>query len=110
MKKPIAVSGSNGSIEEIMASPEEQLGHELIHVDQFIREGVADNAEKTHVFSMGGMSYEERERVSELRAVGLGGYNKPGDITENMIRRELGVRPRATYNLPSSSRNIRQVK
>ena len=75
-----------------------------------LRSWLENSGGSSHVFSMGGMSYEERERVSELRAVGLGGYNKPGDITENMIRRELGVRPRATYNLPSSSRNIRQVK
>ena len=87
-----------GSIVEDSASPGEQLAHELVHADQRLRSGPLDTTPSIHSFSAGGVNYQEREASKEFRAVGYSGFSQRGDISENQIRRELGVRPRATYN------------
>jgi len=62
------------------------LGHELIHAEHAIR-GVWSG--KNEVVSYAGLD-KRRDRApkEELKTVGLGGYNKKGDITENDLRRE----------------------
>ena len=59
----------------------------------------------THVYQVGkspgryGLPIYASEIVpkEELATIGLGGYNKKGDITENMIRAEHGLNPRGAY-------------
>lgn len=97
-KAAIAVTNPDGSIVEDSASPGEQLAHELVHADQRLRSGPLDTTPSIHSFSTGGVNYQESEASKEFRAVGYSGFRQRGDISENQIRRELGVRPRAAYN------------
>ncbi|HEX3252822.1 MAG TPA: RHS repeat-associated core domain-containing protein [Pyrinomonadaceae bacterium] len=106
-KAPIEVRNSNGTIETDMASPGEQLAHELVHADQRLRSGPLDATPSIHSFSERGVQYQEGEAAKEFRAVGYSGFTKSGDITENQIRRELGVRPRAAYNLRDAWKRVR---
>ena len=98
-EEKIEVRNKDGSISTDTASPGEQLAHELIHAEQRMRSGPLDNTVGTHTFSDGGATRQERRAKNEFRAVGFAGFTHRGDITENQIRRELGLRPRATYNL-----------
>ena len=97
-RESIEVRNPDGTISADTASPGEQLAHELIHAEQRLRSGPLDSAPATHTFSDGGTNRQERATASEFRAVGIPGFTSRGDITENQIRRELGLRPRATYN------------
>jgi hypothetical protein len=92
----------NGSIE--MVKPPDAavlLGHELSHATHIL-DGTYDASPGAkpptgeHYFSENGVNYVEHEEQEEFRTVGLG-YNRKGDITENQLRKELGLSPRAAY-------------
>lgn len=90
--------GNKGRIEERNADSAITLAHELIHAYNWVRPGragVLDYGE--HHLHEGTVGYKESIDIEELRTVALGDYNLPGDITENQIRRQLNLRPRATY-------------
>lgn len=92
--------GSTTDTSPIHASPFElaiSLGHELIHADHFNRNGAFDSTPDIHAFKEGGASYQERVERGEFRAVGFSGFTKSSDITENQLRRELNIAPRAAY-------------
>jgi RHS repeat-associated protein len=86
----------NSQIVDSASDPAIILGHELIHGYNKTRgdAGVLDSG--IHTITEGNETYVEEVAVRELRAVGFG-YNKPGDITENELRREFGKQPRAAY-------------
>jgi RHS repeat-associated protein len=88
----------DGSIQSQPADTAVLLGHELIHASHYADGSfVPDKGE--HYFSENGVNYVEHPSPAgreELRTSGLA-YNRPGDITENSLRKELGYRPRATY-------------
>ncbi len=69
------------------------LAHELIHAHHYSRGFVDESPGKYK--TLYGETKEDRKY--EIRTVGLG-YLRPGDITENMIRNELGLPLRAIYN------------
>jgi RHS repeat-associated protein len=73
------------------------LGHELIHADHIVN-GTYSNTKAEHTFREGSNTYSEQESEDEFRAVGFAGFTRKGDITENQLRKELGLRPRAAYN------------
>jgi hypothetical protein len=67
------------------------LYHELIHADHYAR-GVRLVGTQTFSFwnAGGHLEFEDADQ-GELQAVGLGGLNKAGDVTENQIRQEQGL-------------------
>jgi RHS repeat-associated protein len=79
------------------ADPAIVLGHELIHADH-ITSGNINIAQGPHDFVEGNVAYRENESSEELRTVGFAGHVRRGDITENQLRKELKVMPRATYS------------
>lgn len=89
--------GQNSEIVESAADPALTLGHELIHAFNQVRGDWGDLNEGDSKFKEGTSEYMETGMKRELRAVGLGGYNKVGDITENDLRKQLGQPLRATY-------------
>jgi RHS repeat-associated protein len=77
--------------------PEVALAHELIHAYNKARGEVAfDPFGATHYFSTFGEYHSEMINSREARAMGFA-FNSEGDITEDMIRHELGLLPRASY-------------
>ena len=72
------------------------LGHELIHADHIMSGGVSV-AMADHDFREGAITFRENHYSEEFRTVGFGGFTRSGDITENQLRRELGMNPRAAY-------------
>lgn len=91
-------SSPNSPIVDATMDPTISFGHELIHAHHFIRPGnYSKIQEAPHQFSEGQTVWREEIELREHRAVGFG-YNKPGDITENQLRRELGMNPRASYS------------
>ncbi|UML79774.1 SpvB/TcaC N-terminal domain-containing protein [Leptospira kirschneri] len=86
----------DGSIELETRPPEIGLAHELIHTGHFVK-GTADP-------TLVEQSFKTKDKVKhvynvmkeELRTVGVA-YTRKGDITENKIRKENGVKPRAAY-------------
>jgi RHS repeat-associated protein len=75
------------------------LGHELIHAEHMI-DGTYTSVEQQAVrtFNFGGTTYQETRSAEEFRTVGYAGFTNRGDITENQLRKELGVPPRIAYN------------
>jgi len=86
----------DGTIQSNTADAAVILGHELIHAAHII-DGTFEGSDGNHNFAENGVNYVETQSKEELRTTGLA-FNRPGDITENSLRRELGYRPRATYN------------
>ena len=85
------------------------LGHELIHADHFAR-GVVPTGRTINFEFQGRVMHTRPGRMpvfsvhtitqdirnTDMVTIGLGGV-RPGDITENMLREEHGLRPRGAY-------------
>jgi RHS repeat-associated protein len=85
-------------IVDVPLNAADTLGHELIHA-LHIMEGTYDGTTVgNHDFVEGNIAYRESEKIEEFRTVGYAPYKRSGDITENQLRRELNINPRATYN------------
>jgi RHS repeat-associated protein len=94
-------------IEPRATDPDLNLGHELIHADHITtgtRIPHMTQAGKiqlpnvgTHLFVEGTTLHAETYRPEELRTTGFAPFVRKGDITENQLRRELGLAPRAAY-------------
>ena len=97
----VYVRTGRGKHSHLIASdvdPDLTLGHELVHAYNQIRLGEAGFRDLgDHKFNDGDATHMETWYIRELRAVGLGPYNKAGDITENDLRKQLGQPLRATY-------------
>lgn len=93
-KPESTVRADNSPNAEILVEttkPVMTLGHELIHAYNFTRGDWGWSVPVPHTFSEGEKNYYENvETRAELRAIGLG-YNRPGDITENDLRQQLGM-------------------
>jgi hypothetical protein len=74
------------------------LAHELIHA-KHMAEGDDSNSKVSSYTDLGGKIIEPEKGVfaEELRTVGIPGFIKTGDITENVIRKEQGINERARY-------------
>lgn len=94
-----ATYDKSGNLAVGSASSVDILGHELIHQDHAERGG-QDQSLGVHFLSTGFGVAAEVNKKEEFRTVGFSPYVQPGDITENMIRKEQGESPRATYNAP----------
>jgi len=70
------------------------LGHELIHAERAAR-GAYIPSGRTASESEGMIVY--KILIEEYATMGLRGYNKKGDITENMLRAEHGFPLRTRY-------------
>ena len=88
----------NGRIDGRVMKSAVVLAHELIHAYNWTRPGNTEFYDTgAYTFEENSIKYLDDSAKSELRAVGLGNYNLPGDITENDIRAQLGLNPRAAY-------------
>ena len=87
-----------------------ELGHELVHADQDIRDNVFkelyQNSELTKVSTpyevdLGdGSTFRDSEnttKINELRAIGIEGYTEKSDISENDLRRESNLAERTSH-------------
>ena len=73
------------------------LAHELVHAEH-IDQGDIDLSKAKHTYKdSSGNNVTQSVRKEELRTVGVGGQNKPSDITENDIRQEQGLKLRGAY-------------
>lgn len=87
----------DGSILRTNVSSHIALGHELIHGDHIQRGDV--NLSGVSYTGLDGSS-QTSQYQEEPRTVGVGGYNtstSPTDVTENNLRQESGLKPRAYY-------------
>ena len=102
----------NGALTDVNIMPLDiGLGHELIHVDHYQNgslyskinsEGKFIMPKDYHTYpikdALGIIRIDGRDaRIEELRTVGLAGYNKKTDITENHLRSEHNLYPRGAY-------------
>lgn len=88
----------NNAASETSPDPASNLAHELIHAEHAVRGSAPKSGLYSQQFTYQGQTYNETETSDEeFRTVGLYGFARPGDITENQIRRELGLRPRISY-------------
>lgn len=71
------------------------LAHELIHTDH-LTNGTADATPVIQTFTAKGNKYQYEVMKEELRTVGVA-HTRKGDVTENRIRKENGLKPRAAY-------------
>jgi Effector protein len=73
------------------------FGHEPIHAEHMV-DGTHDrgNSKEDHSFSENGVQWKESWYREEFRTVGQQG-NRRGDVTENQLRKELGVGQRPAY-------------
>jgi RHS repeat-associated protein len=85
------------------ATPEITLAHELIHAHNRVRGDFGGLEFGYHFFPADGWLQMDVSQQRELRALGYG-FNSAGDVTENQIRRELGLRSRASYGNRTSWR------
>lgn len=72
------------------------LGHELIHADHIMQGGM-NWGMTNHTFYEGTQHYQETWLSEEFRTVGFSGFVRRGDTTENKLRKQLGLNPRAAY-------------
>jgi len=87
-----------GRVTDRPRPPQIGTGHELIHADRAMRGRAIDySTTGTYRYNdAAGNPVTQRRPQEELGTAGLK-YNRPGDITENQLRREQHVRPRGAY-------------
>lgn len=91
----VPVISKEGKVIMERSIPHISLGHELIHAERAIR-GVGKRR-------LGLVNYEGLDKIrvreprEEAETIGVGGFNKPGDITENDLRKELKLLPRVRH-------------
>ncbi|WP_061231638.1 M91 family zinc metallopeptidase, partial [Leptospira noguchii] len=94
----IATSQKDGSIKFESRPKKIGLAHELIHGEHFIKGTVNMDLVEQKFSTSDKKKYRDLVTKEDMRTVGLGqGYTKKGDITENMIRKENGLKLRAAY-------------
>ena len=87
----------NGTVKKEGRPREIGLAHELVH-SEHADQGDIDLSKTKHTYKDdNGNNVTQKVRKEELRTVGVGGHNKAGDITENNIRSEQGLKLRGAY-------------
>ncbi|EKO49532.1 RHS repeat-associated core domain-containing protein, partial [Leptospira kirschneri] len=86
----------NGSVKFESRPKEIGLAHELIHSEHITKGTVDTGIVEQKFMTSDKMKYKDNVMKEELRTVGTN-YMKKGDITENMIRKENGLKLRAAY-------------
>lgn len=86
----------NGAIKDEGIPSSVVLAHELVHAAHAQR-GTIDRSLREHSFADGDQKYKENWRFEEFRTTGFAGFRQGNEPTENSIRAELGLNPRATY-------------
>lgn len=88
------VDPATGNVVEFTQTPPStiSLAHELIHAHHLTK-GDSEYDETTYTYQTASGNVTENGNIEEFRTVGLKGVRK-GDITENQIREEQGLRKR----------------
>jgi RHS repeat-associated protein len=83
----------DGSVKNEKRPTQIGLGHELIHVDN-MSQGTLETKSKTYTDLSG---QKQTTRTEEVNVVGCEKNATPHGVTENNLRKEQGVQPRARY-------------
>ena len=96
--KPLTENPKTGNAEEKSRPKRIGLGHELIHGLHYVDGDWSPPSDQTtHTYTdENGNPQTQTVRTEEARTVGVGG-NKPGDITENDLRKENNQDKRVAY-------------
>ena len=96
--KPLTENPKTGNAEEKSRPKRIGLGHELIHGLHYVDGDWSPRTDQTtHSYTdENGNTQTQPVRTEEARTVGVGG-NKPGDITENGLRKENNQNKRVAY-------------
>ena len=84
----------DGTIQDEARPPFIGLGHELIHGDHYQRGTYSQEGESDY---LGLDNNIHSAKMEERNTVGVGGNNNALDVTENDLRSESGINPRAFY-------------
>ena len=86
---------TGGAPTNVNVDPGIAIGHELIHATH-IMAGQISGTSSVNYTGLDGSP--QRAMDEEARTVGVGGTARPDDITENDLRRMIGINPRNNYN------------
>ena len=91
----LTLDPTTGNVSGAIRPAEIGLAHELIH-GRHINNGTVDFATDTHTYQTATGNVPQTVLIEELRTVGLK-HVRPGDVTENDIRKEQGLNERGAY-------------
>ncbi len=105
MNVDLRVDDGKGGTKYETALDQVILGHELIHAKDHM-EGTLYTKEANHSYKrLDGTTKVERHEIAEYRAVGFKGFVGKDGISENTIRKEQGVKQRASYEVYKNNSN-----
>ena len=101
----LRVDDGKGGTKYETASDEIILGHELVHSLDHV-EGTLDRTKANHTYEqLDGTTRLERHGKSEYKASGFKGFTRKDGISENALRKEQGLKQRASYETIKNERN-----